>query len=593
MEQPQYYVDRFAIKNDSVFGTQLLLDLDAYQLFGIRNAPPGTDWTVSLDYLSDRGFGYGTAFQYDRPGLLTIPGPTQGDLDAWFIKDEGRDNLGRDRRAVPPEQDFRGRVFWNHRQHLRHNVTLSGELGWISDRNFLEQYYEREWDEWKDLDTDLELKQIFDNQSWSLLASVRLYEFVTETEWLPRLDHFWLGQPLLGNQLTWFEHSQAGYARLRPADPPTDPAGAAVWWPLPWQPPVQGARLVTRQELDWPLPLGPVKVVPYALGELAYWTEAIDGDSLDRAYFQAGLRASLPLWTVNPLVESQLFNVHGLAHKVVFDAELAYADANRDLAELAFYDSFDDHAIQDFNRRFPWTTFGGSVPPPPQFDPRFYALRTGLAGWVTAPVAEIADDLTAVRMGMRHRWQTKRGRPDARQILDWVTFDTNAVWFPDPDRDNFGADVGLVDYDLRWHAGDRLTLASDGGFDFFADGLRTVSLGGFLARPPRGSAYLGYRIFSGPFSSNVLNASYAYWMSPKWVSVLGTSIAFGSQGNVGQRFSVTRIGESLLVTLGFDYDASKDAVGVQFLVEPRFLPRTQLGALPGLQIPAAGAFGLE
>jgi hypothetical protein len=82
-------------------------------------------------------------------------------------------------------------------------------------------------------------------------------------------------------------------------------------------------------------------------------------------------------------------------------------------------------------------------------------------------------------------------------------------------------------------------------------------------------------------------------MSPKWVSTLGSSIDLGNTGNIGQSFSLTRVGESLLVTLGMNFDQSKDNVGVTFLIEPRFLPRTRLSGLPGLEIPAAGAYGLE
>ena len=71
---------------------------------------------------------------------------------------------------------------------------------------------------------------------------------------------------------------------------------------------------------------------------------------------------------------------------------------------------------------------------------------------------------------MDQRWQTKRGPPDDRHIIDWITLDTNVTIFPDPNRDDFGQPVGLLDYNFRWHVGDRLTLLSDGIFDFFRPG---------------------------------------------------------------------------------------------------------------------------
>ena len=81
-------------------------------------------------------------------------------------------------------------------------------------------------------------------------------------------------------------------------------------------------------------------------------------------------------------------------------------------------------------------------------------------------------------------------------------------------RDNVGADVGLIDYDLRWHLGDRFSILSDGAAETFGDGLRTVSIGMLLNRPERGNAYLGFRTMGGPFEAHVLSATLNYRMSP-------------------------------------------------------------------------------
>jgi len=593
LEEPSYYVSRLRIKNDSVFGTQVLTAWNGFQLLGIHDRPKGVKWDIDLDYLSDRGFGHGTTVKYDRPRSLGLEGPSVGSVDAWGIYDSGLDNLGRDRRHLVPEKDYRFRLHWQHRQQLASDTQFSAEVGWISDRNFLEQYYEREWDERKDQSTGLEFKRIRDNTSWSVTADARLNDGFTETEWLPRADHFWLGQSLLGNRLSWYEHSSAGYARMRVSSTPEDPADAASFSLLPWEVVRNGERLVTRQEIDFPVQWGPVKFVPYALGELGHWGEDINGNDLQRAYYQAGLRATMPMWKIDPTVENWLLNVHGIAHKVVFDVECSLAESNQDMADLPLYDQIDDNSIEAYRRRLAFHTFGGPAPVPTRFDERFYALRTGMAGWVTAPGTEIADDLMAVRFGARQRWQTKRGAPGSRRVIDWIELDTHATWFPKADRDNYGNSLGLVDYNFRWHVGDRLTLLSDGIFDFFDDGQQIVTVGGFLTRPPRGSMYVGFRVLEGPIHSQVLSFSYNYRMSPKWVSSFGTSIDFQDVGNIGQSFRITRIGESLLLSAGFTVDASRGNIGVQFAIEPRFLPKTRLGRVGGAQIPTAGLYGLE
>jgi hypothetical protein len=52
------------------------------------------------------------------------------------------------------------------------------------------------------------------------------------------------------------------------------------------------------------------------------------------------------------------------------------------------------------------------------------------------------------------------------------------------------------------------------------------------------------------------------------------------------------VGESFLVGLGFNYDASRDNFGVQFGIEPRFLSG-RLSRVGGIPIPPVGVAGLE
>jgi hypothetical protein len=615
LERPTYYLDNFRIRNDSVFGFQVLTEFDMFQLLGYNRPPAGVRWDLNLDYLSQRGFGFGTNTEYDRDDFFGIPGRTSGRADLWAINDGGHDNLGADRRDIVPEETFRGRAFWNHREKfadgLLQDWTAQVEVGWISDRTFLEQYYEGEWDNNKDQITGVRLKRLFDNQTFSIEANARINDFFTQTQWLPRLDHYWLGQPLLDDQLTWYEHSSAAYADIGIATKPSNTTLANMWTLLPWEQDSangaisgQGERFVTRQELDLPLDLAPFKVVPYVEGELGHWGEDINGNDINRAFFQTGLRASIPFWAVDPNVHDALFNLNGLAHKVVFDAEVSYADANRDLTQFPLYDELDDDSIEEFRRRLFFPPFGGNLDPlfyqlgppsviDPKFDPRFYALRSGIQDSVSSPTSEIADDLTAVRLGMQNRLQTKRGAPGEEHIVDWLTFDTDITYFPDANRDNFGSDFGLADYDLRWHLGDRFTVLSDGEADFFGDGLKTASVGVQLTRPQTGNAYIGFRVIGGVVQADVLTATVNYRLGPKWIASATSAVDLGPSGNLGQTVAISRIGESLIATLGGHVDESKGDVGLSFLLEPRFLPKTQTATKTGIEIPPVGASGLE
>ena len=596
LSDPFYYINSVDIGSDSVFGTQIRTEFNLYQLLGIDEPLVGTEWDLSLDYLSERGFGYGTTFDYDRrPAALGEPEAARGFLDAWAIHDGGFDNLGRGRRSLAPENDYRGRVRAQHRQDFLAGFRLSGEVGLISDRNFLEQYYEREWDEKKDQITGLELKRLADNRSLNFAANVRLNDFFTQTEG-PRIDHFLLGGSFLRDRLTWFQHTHIGYPRLETARPSTDPNDADV--PLPWETvggvrydSREGARLATRHELDFPLQLGVVKLVPFVGGEVAYWDQDRFGENVTRLLGQAGMRTSLPMSKIDPTVCSELLNLNGLAHKIIFESELLVANADQDLEMFPLYDPIQDDSIEAFQRRFILLDFAGTLPT--RYDGRFYALRSGTQRWVSSPTTEIADDLTTLRSGVRQRWQTKRGLPGQLQVVDWITLDVHGTLFPQSNRDNFGEHVGLVDYDFRWHVGDRVTLLSDGFADFFGGGLHKVTLGGLITRPGRGSLFVGVRSLGGPIDSKLLSASVNYRMSHKWVATAGAALDLGDAGNIGQKVQFMRVGESFLVGIGVNVDVSRANVGAHLTIEPRILARSRAARVGGVPIPPVGTKGLE
>lgn len=591
LEKSNFYLTGLKIKNDSIFGNQVLADFDMFQLLGFEAAPEGIDWTLSTDYLSERGPALGTKVAYSVPGALGIPGPIVGFFDAWAISDEGLDTLGSDRRGLVPEEDIRGRALLRHRHFLPYDFELIAEVGLLSDRNFLEQYLENEWDHDKDHDTELRLRKYYLNNLFDLHAAVRVNDFYTETNRLPQFDHYNIGSAWLGGRVNWSAHNQVGYSKLEVADAPTNPTEAAKFTTLPGEFDREGLKAVTRQELAAPFTAGIFKVVPFVSGEAGYWGEAADGQELTRLLGQAGVRGSLPAWALYPTVESGLLNVRGLAHKAELRGEIFYADSNTNLDELPLYDPLDDDAQEQFRRRFIFNTFGGP-PLPAQFDPRTYAFRQGIQRYVTSPSTEIADDLLQGRVGVHHRLQTKRGLPGRERIVDLVRFDVETLLFFNEDQDNFGETLGPTRYDFRYHLGDRVALLSDGYFDFFDEGLQSVSAGVTSSRPGLGDVYLGILSLEGPISSTVLMGQLDYRLNEKWIASAGATFDLGDIGNVGQQFALTRIGESMLIQAGVTVDAGRDNVGFQFMVEPRFWAR-RIGRLGGQLVPPPGVEGLE
>ncbi|SMP51590.1 LPS assembly outer membrane protein LptD (organic solvent tolerance protein OstA) [Neorhodopirellula lusitana] len=591
LRKPTFYLTGADVKSDSIFGTQVLLEWDLFQLLGLANTPDGVESILLTDYLSDRGPAIGSRTTYDMPSLFGFSGPVKGEYDSYLIDDSGLDVLGSGRRDLQPEETLRGRTTLRHRHHLSSDWEFIAELGYLSDRNFLEQYFEQDWDSDPDATTGLRLRRYAGSQLFDLNFNIQINDFYQETENLPSLNHHALGGSLLGDRLTWSMKNEVGYARLNPADTPDDPVIAAVTAVLPGEVEREGIVAGTRQEISMPLQAGPVKVVPFAIGEASHYGEDISGQDLTRLWGGGGIRANLPLSRFDQTIQSSLLNVRGLAHKIDLSAEYFYADSDTNYEQLPYYDPLDDNAQEEFRRFFTFDTFGGLLPD--QYDPRNYALRQGIQRFVTSPSSTIADDTQQLRLGMKHRFQTKRGLPGRERIVDLFRFDMETILYPDEARDNFGESLGPTIFDAQYNLGDRVTLLSDGYLDFFDDGLRSLSAGIRTSRPGLGDFYVGLLSLEGPISSTVLRTSLDHRLNEKWIVSAGNTYDFGEAGNVGQSFGLTRIGESFLVQIGAKVDSGRDNTSFGFMVEPRFLSLGKLGSLGGQMIAPPGVEGIE
>lgn len=565
---------------DRIFGTQLRTRWDAFSLFGVQR-PEGVDarWNLLLDYLSDRGPAIGTDGKYS--GTDPNGNIFSGSGLAYYVNDSGVDNLGRDRQALVPADTNRGLFQWQH-QHIfaPYNMKLLSEVGVASDRNVRESYFEKDFDTGKDQEVLAYLRQQPDeNWTWSLLVQPTVNYFENNTAWLPRGDLNSLGVPLLGGWLNWSQHTSLAYASVNQAQAPTNPAD--TFSPLPYFTDANGMVTMTRHELDAPFNLGPLKLSPYLLGEAAYWSDSFTNNSIDRFYGRGGIRANLQFWRAFPQIQSEILNLNGLAHKVSLDADLGYAQASRSLSEIPQWNQFEDNAQERFRERFLTNTFGGTLPP--QFDPRFYAVRSQAATSVSAPYNELVDTQEALRLGLSQRLQTKVGPPDRQRVKDWMALDLGVTYFPNPNRDNFGANFGLFNAHYLWNVGDRTTLVADSMYDFFDGGQQWWNIGVMSQRSFRGSVYVGVQQIKGAtLDSQILTGSYSYLMSPKYISTLSASYDIAQNQSRGQTITITRVGEWMLFHFGANYDWSKNNASFLFSVEPklgRSNSTTQLGSL--------------
>ncbi|HVJ85498.1 MAG TPA: hypothetical protein VM452_07620, partial [Caulifigura sp.] len=581
-ENVQVPFERLNFGYSSIFGATVNSVFNIETLFGV-DLPTGVDMGVKLDYMSLRGPGVGLATDFNVDGdLFGMSAHHRGTSLLYYLNDSGRDNLGEGRRNLDT-QNNRGRAMLRDRIDLSPDTWINAEADFISDRNFREQFDESGWDRDKDSETLVNLNHQFGNGQFSALVKGRINDFSDQTDWLPKLDLFNLGEPLFGEALTWSSHSSVGYGRIRPADAPSDPNDP--FQPLPYLQSASGLVGMTRHEVAAPFMLGAMNVSPYLLGEAAAWGEDYNGDSLGRLYGSAGIRGSLQFFKALPDYRDPVFGLNGLAHKSQIDFDYYYAQATESLADIPQYNEFDEDAQDRFRERYIPIEFGGVLPA--EFDPRFYAVRSGAGRGVADPYFELVDDQHVLRLNWRNRLQTKVGPPDRPRIKDWMIFDIGTSVFPNADRDNFGETLGLINGRYIWNVGERTSLLASGVFDVFDGGQRIWNAGVLSQRSARGSIYVGFRqVEVGPIDSQLITGSYSYRMSQKWVSTLGAAYDIAEGRDRGESLTITRIGESFLLHFGFGFDVSRNNVGIGLSLEPRLGPfdatSTQMSSLLGI-----------
>ncbi len=574
-------IQNFTIGYDKIFGFQVGLTLNTYTLLGI-DPLVDTTWRTDLDYLSKRGPTIGTEFQWDTKSTwLGSKVEQKGDFHAWYINDKSPDVLGGTRPGDPGELDHpsnRGYVqFYDNFWGLPYGFSFQTQLFYLSDKNLYEQYNKQDFDTGNQ-ETFAYLKQQQNNWAWTLLAEPNLRDFypdwATETAWLPRADAHLIGQSFDASPLNLFTFSvnaQAGYAQLQANGAPSPIL-------FPNFNTIQNndtGRFDVNGQLSMPLNLGDLKVVPYANLDLTYYTNDLDDNSQGRVIGGGGVRSSLPFSRLYPDVRSELFNLDGLYHKIVFSSNFYAAQSDVSHNQLPqldlLYDTTEQKSWQDISQF--QTTYNPAhatlLTTSPIYDPQLYAIRQ-----LVTNAIDSQDSIEELQMDVRQRWQTKRGYPGEEHTTDWMILDLSATYFPREDRDNFGSSFAFLQYDWTWNIGDRTSLVSTGWDDPESGGPKMFTIGAFLNRPDRTNFYLGYRQLD-PLNSRAVTGAVTYIFSPKYAMSLSTVYDFGTSQALTNSLVFTRVGTDLQISIGASYNAIVNSWGLVLEVVPNISSRTR------------------
>lgn len=560
--EPLGPLQNVAFRQDRVFGTQFMTTWNLYNLFGV-DPLPNTRWTLEADYLSQRGPALGTDYTYAGNNLLGFEGPFSGMVKLYGIHDTGTDRLGGGRGEGEPHPDWRGRVLARHQQRFLDDFTYQGQLSLLSDKNFLEQFYKPEFDNDLNQESFAYLKWQRGNLAATGLFKPRIRDWVTEDEWLPRVDGNALGISFL-DLFTYNARASAGYGRLRTTD-------VAPFAYMPTDVDTNTGRFDVIQDLALPLDLGPVKLVPYGVLDLTAYTSDLNGDSTGRVYGGGGVRGSIPFTRLYPEVRSDLFNLAGINHKVQVGGNYFYAKSNQPHTLFPQLDRLNDdasdQALRDITpRQLALNPENGlALQTSPVFNPQLYAIRRLVDNRV-----DTIDTMHVFQADVRQRWQTKRGYPGQQHVVDYVTLDLSASFFPNPDRDNFGKSVGFLEYDTVWNVGDRTAIVSSGLYDPVPDGAKIFTVGSYLNRTDRTNFYVGYRQID-PLNSRAVTGAVTYIFSPKYALTGSATYDFGTDQSLSNSLVVTRMGSDLTTSFGFTYNALVNNFGFTLEIIPNIL----------------------
>ncbi|MDD4890406.1 MAG: LPS assembly protein LptD, partial [Phycisphaerae bacterium] len=473
----------------------------------------GVNATLDTAYYSKRGPSVAAKMDYKKEdyfGYMLLHGVADQGWDP-FKEDE---NLPIQQTATNTSNqngnksfEPRGRALWRHHQYFKNDWELIAEVSWLSDRDFLQDWYQQEFDTGKEQETLLYLKKAWDNNAFTILFKPRINSFLNQAEKLPEIKYYKLGEPMWHDRLVYFSENSAAIANYAVDDQRLDRQSSGML-----------GRLDTRHEWDLPFQRGPFKIVPYVTVRLTDWTKGSDSMITDyvppadqvtssllpdstntgsgglRAFLATGVKSSVTFTRTYNDIESRFWDVHRLRHIIepMFNVHLAA-------------DTVDRNAL---------------VP-----------LDPGVEGITGA---------SAVDFGIHQRLQTKRGGPGAWRTVDWMRLDLDFVAFANNDTNTFFENeftrpnrtaaqalaldrvfargewfsyrpedslaLSTFNWYYEWRASDTTTLMWDGNLG--EGGLARMSFGASLQRTPRWRMYFGDRYLQITQSNDLIFQSH-------------------------------------------------------------------------------------
>jgi hypothetical protein len=520
---------------DAEYGASVETEWYFFRLMGLVK-PKDVDAILHLDY--KQGPTVGLEIDYERENYT-------GYAKLWGMYDtEDSDEFGQ-KNKQREDEDIRGRVLARHKQFMPRDWQMQFEVSYLSDRNYLRKYFPDEFYAGKDQETLVYARKQRDNWALDVLLKAKINNFLTQTWAAPEVGAYMIGEPILDGLFTFFGESHVGALQWDPADLSDRQKRRGMVEPdsSSWM-----GRFDTRAELDMPLHLGPVNVVPYVMGRVDAWTDSPEDGKDSRLYAQTGVRADMTFWKIYKDAKSRLLDVNGLRHSISPEAGFFIA-GNDDVTPADLYP-------------------------------------------LSPEIEEHMTDLSGVEFGIRQLWETKRGEGAAQRNVDWMRLDITAGFFGNTDdafdattdgryfasRPEYSLGDDFIYLDYEWYISDSTTLMADLNYDIDDTEVGRASIGLYMERSPRLSYFVGLRTIE-QLSTAIGTFAVRYQINRKYSIALIEQYDFDYDGGTNLRSEVTftRKFPRWYTSLKLGYDARFDDYTIMLNLWPEGLPEAKFG----------------
>ncbi len=483
---------------------------DLYALLGAEE-PRGNSASLLVDGYFSRGPALGLDFSWDNRD-------TSGSLLAYGIWDNGEDQLTSGA-EIDHDDELRGTVLADQVWRLSRDWTLYLEAAYISDETFVDAFFEEMAESRREFLTGLYARRrgAF-NSSFTLEARGTVHDFVPneyllqslgyQTQHLPEVAYRAIGVDLFDQFLSYtgevrigrvdnvFSEPLArelGFDRRRRSraalglEPNESVANRLRRLHVPES---DVLRFDTRHSVELPIKAGALNVVPFASGRFTAYDQDFDqfnsqADESWRAWGAVGVRIATSLTHINNAIKSRLFDIDRIRHIIEPSVTLWHADTTIAQHEL------------------------------PVFDDEVESLADG----------------SAISLGLRNTWQTKRGGSGREHTVNILTMNTNVVWsssevdtespfgFFDDTRPELSRLGRFVRNDTVWQVTDALALTNDLLYDTDEGNMARLTVGALLDHGYGMSSFVEYRDLD-PIGARRLRAGARYELTRKYAATL-------------------------------------------------------------------------